>query len=278
MTNESKSTTAATNDKLKLLLAEDTPAIRALLLEVLESPQIEVVIAADGAEAFNLFCHNRFDVVVTDIRMPVLNGRLATRFMRIFEENNPDLDPTPIIAISANASEADREKCFAAGANAFVSKPIDLSNLVKTIEHFTHLRIDDTTPSDTESSSLVPHRATPFPADPCFDRGAALARLAGDQSLLNQMIQIYQTDHEEIIDKLGASIDQADMKSAARHAHSLKGLSATIGGVEVVKITEELAIAIKNNLLNESKSAFDRVRSANSKLLEQLELTEHQGG
>ena len=200
-----------------------------------------------------------------------MNGRLATRFMRIFEQNHPEIEPTPIIAISANATDADREKCFAAGVDAFISKPIDLANLLETIENLTQLAVGNVASSKIKYKDAARSFRSATPAEEAsFDRKGALSRLAGDESLLDQMIHIYQSDHHDLIDNVRLAVDQDDLQLAARHAHSLKGLAATIGGNEVVSAVKIFESALKSKSLLAAQTALELIQLANSKLLDHM--------
>jgi len=119
--------------KLRVLAAEDNPTNQLLLAAILEPLGVELTLAADGAEALETFAGERFDVVLMDVQMPVMNGVDAAQAMRALEVRN-GLAPTPILAVSANVMRHQIEEYLAAGMNGFVAKPIEMTALVAALD------------------------------------------------------------------------------------------------------------------------------------------------
>jgi signal transduction histidine kinase/CheY-like chemotaxis protein len=118
---------------LRVLAADDNPTNQMLLTAMLEPLGAELVLAADGAEALAAFAGGRFDVVLMDVQMPVMNGVDAAQAMRALEARR-GLKPTPIVAVSANVMSHQVEEYLAAGMNGFVAKPIEMAALIAAIE------------------------------------------------------------------------------------------------------------------------------------------------
>ncbi len=114
--------------QLRLLLAEDNPVNQLLATRVLERQGHQVVVVVNGREAVEAAAHDRFDAVLMDVQMPVLDGLAATRQIRRREEHTGA--HVPIVALTANAMDEDRGICTAAGMDAFLSKPIRASQLL----------------------------------------------------------------------------------------------------------------------------------------------------
>ncbi len=89
-----------------------------------------VQIANNGLEALEVFKKQKFDVILMDIMMPVMDGLEATVKIREYEESNNITEKTPIIAVTANTMDNDREKCLSYGMNEFMAKPFDAQKLV----------------------------------------------------------------------------------------------------------------------------------------------------
>jgi two-component system, sensor histidine kinase and response regulator len=119
--------------KRRLLVAEDNAANQRLILAVLENAGYSVDIAADGVAAVNAVRKRPYDLILMDIRMPVMGGIEATRCIRAM---NTPMARCPILALTANAMTGDREDCLAAGMNDYISKPIDLKGLVAKIKSY----------------------------------------------------------------------------------------------------------------------------------------------
>lgn len=118
---------------LRVLLAEDHPTNQRVVQLILATQQAEVVTVADGAQALEAFGLERFDVVLMDMQMPVMDGLSATRALRALEART-GAEPTPIIMLSANAMTAHRIQAHEAGADLHLPKPITAATLLAGIE------------------------------------------------------------------------------------------------------------------------------------------------
>jgi two-component system sensor histidine kinase/response regulator len=118
--------------KLQILLAEDNIVNQQLALRLLEKRGHTVTMAADGGEALSLLKKSPFDLVLMDVQMPVMDGFQATEAIRQGEKNTGG--HIPIIAMTAHAMEGDRERCLAAGMDAYISKPINGNELIAMAE------------------------------------------------------------------------------------------------------------------------------------------------
>lgn len=120
---------------LNVLLVEDNKVNQRLGQRMLEKRGHQVTIAGDGRQAIDACRKTEFDVVLMDVEMPELNGLDATRLIRKGE--CPGGQTLPIVGLTASAMVEDREACFAAGMNAYLTKPVDMKQLFRTIESFT---------------------------------------------------------------------------------------------------------------------------------------------
>jgi CheY-like chemotaxis protein len=114
----------------KILIAEDDPASRELLWELLVGRAYRVVQACDGREALQKIEQERPDLVVLDVQMPGLDGLAVLRQLR----EDPRFSALPVVALSAYAMRGDRERGLAAGFDAYLTKPIDAAALTAQIE------------------------------------------------------------------------------------------------------------------------------------------------
>jgi signal transduction histidine kinase/CheY-like chemotaxis protein len=113
----------------RVLLVEDNPINQELALDVLGRAGIAVTVAGNGQEALDVLARERFDGVLMDCQMPVMDGYAATRALR----QRPELRDLPVIAMTANAMVGDRDKVLAAGMNDHIAKPINLDELFATL-------------------------------------------------------------------------------------------------------------------------------------------------
>jgi len=118
---------------LRLLAAEDNATNQLLLGAMLQPLGVDLTLAMDGAQALEAFAGDRFDLVLMDVQMPVMNGVDAAAAIRALEAKRGQA-PTPILAVSANVMRHQIEEYLAAGMNGFVAKPIEMTALVAAIE------------------------------------------------------------------------------------------------------------------------------------------------
>ncbi|WP_163715406.1 response regulator [Mangrovibacterium lignilyticum] len=127
------------NEKLSILLVEDNVLNQRIVTFSLKKYNHTVEIANNGLEALEVFKTQKFDVILMDIMMPVMDGLEATLKIREYEDTNNIADKTPIIAVTANTMDNDREKCLSYGMNEFMAKPFDVEKLAHI---FSELRIN----------------------------------------------------------------------------------------------------------------------------------------
>jgi PAS domain S-box-containing protein len=122
----------ANSARLRILLAEDTPANQKLATYILRDRGHLVEIAEDGGQAIDLSGQNRYDVILMDVEMPGLNGLEAAAAIRKREAGHRHV---PIIAMTANAMKDDRDRCLAAGMDGYLAKPIDRREMIALVEY-----------------------------------------------------------------------------------------------------------------------------------------------
>jgi signal transduction histidine kinase/CheY-like chemotaxis protein len=122
----------------RILLVEDVEINREIVNALLEPTHIQIDNAENGLNALNLYCKqpDRYEMIFMDIQMPEMDGYEATRSIRRFEKENDVLISVPIIAMTANVFREDIEKCFAAGMNGHVSKPVDFADVLSKLRAF----------------------------------------------------------------------------------------------------------------------------------------------
>jgi CheY-like chemotaxis protein len=116
-------------ERLNILLVEDNLLNQRIVTFSLKRYNHDVVIANNGVEAIEQFCKRKFDVILMDIMMPIMDGLEATLKIRELEKSNISEKRTPIIAFTANTMDNDREKCISFGMDDFMTKPFDIEKL-----------------------------------------------------------------------------------------------------------------------------------------------------
>jgi PAS domain S-box-containing protein len=238
---------------LRILLAEDNAVNQRVALLLLEKLGYRADVAADGLEALQALERQSYDVVLMDVQMPEMDGLEATR--RILERWRGSDRPT-IIAMTAGATEADREACLAAGMNDYVSKPIRQEELAAALA-----------------------RATPVGSGPTGGEGGPavidhddldqLRRTVGGQEALEEVMTTFLEDTERILGELRADAAAGRAAEVRRHAHSLKSTAASFGASDLSDLCrrlEELGQADRLDgapaLVEDIAEEFARVRIA----------------
>ena len=232
-----------------LLLAEDNEINQQVAMEILEGAGLRVTVAANGREAVDKIRAERFDAVLMDIQMPVMDGFQATREIR-------NLDPPrdlPIIAMTASAMTQDREAAMAAGMNDHVSKPIDIgelfSALVKWIDAAAiQPRVEEVSPP----AAPEPAVAIQIPALDGIDTENGLQRVGGNQSLYQKILLKFYEEYPQVTSEITAALAEDGRESAQRLAHTVKGVAGNIGAGDLQKTAGLLEAAIKEGNLDQA--------------------------
>jgi CheY-like chemotaxis protein len=191
---------------LRILLAEDSPDNSTITIAYLEDTPYRVEVAETGAIACRMFEAGRYDLVLMDRQMPVMDGLTATRTIRAWEQAN-DRSPTPIIALTASALKGDREKCLAAGCTAFLTKPIKQEVLLQAIKDHSMVA----PPSLEEESSRKD-----------------TVHLSLNQKLAARAPTYLQSCRQSVIEILDA-LDRVDFETVTILGHNMRGSGGAYG-------------------------------------------------
>ncbi|MDP3520017.1 MAG: PAS-domain containing protein [Hydrogenophaga sp.] len=208
---------------LRLLLAEDNALNQQVARELLESEGALVTVVDNGEQAVQAVAQPgaTWDAVLMDLQMPVMDGLTATRQIR----SGLLRDALPIVAMTANATAADRQACLEAGMNEHVGKPFVLDQLVAVLLSVTGSGGVGTAAASAPAAMApsAPLAATGIAAD------AAIARLGGRADIYRRMLQGFVSDSAAGMAALQDAVLAADEAALRRQLHTLKGLAATLG-------------------------------------------------
>jgi signal transduction histidine kinase/CheY-like chemotaxis protein/HPt (histidine-containing phosphotransfer) domain-containing protein len=199
----------------QVLVVDDNRVNQQLASAMLTRLGLACACTDNGAEALRRLASAEFSLVLMDMEMPEMDGLTATRALRAREAElgKPRL---PVVAMTANALQEDRERCFAAGMDGYIAKPVSLTALRDELRR---LFAGKATP---ESVSAIEMGAD----EPVFDRAAAIDML-GDEALFGQLAEMFVTDVPGYLHELDAALAATESARLARAAHTLKGLFAT---------------------------------------------------
>ena len=234
---------------LRLLVAEDNRVNQALMVHLLQKQGHEVVLAANGLEALTAWQRQPFDAILMDVQMPELDGLQTTLRIRAGEKTAGRR--TPIIALTAHAMTGDRERCLAAGMDAYLPKPVDVRQLAETL------------------TELAGKSATVLPAtDMAFDRSAALVHVNGDEGLLAQVAGLFLAELPGWLAELRRA--SGDGKRSQRMAHTIKGALVHLGAPQAQAAANRLEEAGRACDRDGSVAALAELETALDQLLPQL--------
>lgn len=216
----------------RILLADDAAATRQLILTVLQNHGWPTDVAVNGQQAVDLFRQRPYDVVLTDMRMPVLDGVGLAKAIRAFEAEQARKPRALIIAVSGDAASDVDQPSEPVGIDCWIQKPIDLRALIATIDQ--HFR-GGASPATTAPS---PPPAADGP--PVLDLPQALERLRGDKELLRQLAECFVEDQAELLAEIDSGVARGDVELVQRSAHTLKGASSNFGARRVVALAVEV--------------------------------------
>jgi CheY-like chemotaxis protein/HPt (histidine-containing phosphotransfer) domain-containing protein len=224
---------------LTILLAEDSAVNRLLAERLLEKHGHTVLVAANGLEAVAIYGRERqrVDAILMDIQMPEMDGLAAIRAIRTAEKETQT--HMPIIAVTAHAMKGDREKCLSAGADDYITKPLNTRDLIAALERVCNRK------GSTVGTKLTLTRTAQHPGERIFSRSidwtAALEHMDGDRELLDEVARLFAGEWPKTKAELDIALDCADLKRSERLAHGLKGAAANVGA----KVLSEAAFTLE---------------------------------
>jgi CheY-like chemotaxis protein len=202
---------------LPLLLVEDNIVNQRLALRMLRKRGYAVVVANNGQEALAALAREKFALILMDVQMPVMDGFAVTAVIRQQEQSTGG--HIPIVALTAHAMNGDRERCLAAGMDAYLSKPFQAQQLCQVIESLVP-SLPPSTQTEANDESLP---------EAVFDQRAVLERVEGDVELLREIVGLFFKETPELLSTIRESIARRDSIALEHAAHSLKGTVSSFG-------------------------------------------------
>ena len=230
----------------RILLAEDNPTSQAVALAQLSKLGFEADAVSTGAEVMDALASRKYDLVLMDCDMPVMNGYEATE--RIRSSGRVDL---PVVALTADAMLGDRERCIRGGMDDYLAKPVQLQQLLDVLLKWLG-------PAASEESGIENPAATAGETQPVFDEGSLLGRLMEDRGLAGKVIQGFLDDCPRQLAMLRERLEEADKEGTRRQAHRLKGAAASIEAGRLRAVALEMEQAAGSGALEEVRGLLPR--------------------
>jgi PAS domain S-box-containing protein len=223
-----------------ILLAEDNIPNQKVAQAILKNLGFSADIANNGKEAVEALRKTPYDLVLMDMHMPKLDGIDAARLIR--DPDSGVLNPqVPIVAMTANASTEDRERCFDAGMNDYISKPVNPDKLLAAIcrQLKPESEIKNETPEQISGSAFL--------ISNIFDYQDVLDRVGGDEELLNRLLKDFPKYLSEEIEKLKTALDEDHAEDIRLHAHTIKGMCANFSAYRLKDVAYHIETAGREN-------------------------------
>jgi signal transduction histidine kinase/DNA-binding response OmpR family regulator/HPt (histidine-containing phosphotransfer) domain-containing protein len=234
---------------LRLLLVEDNPTNQQVACELLAYEGAQVDVAGGGQDAVEqvMAAQELPHAILMDIQMPDMDGYAATRMILDGLREQGRAAP-PIIAMTANAMQSDRDTALAAGMADHVGKPFDLSVLVQII--LRHAALDGTAPAAPAPAAPVPVQAeAPAPAGPdgsvTLNSEAALRQLGGLLPVYQIALRRFGEEIESLQGQLRAALDAGNALAARAPLHVLTGLAGTVGAEHLAQLAGDAELAMR---------------------------------
>jgi len=222
-----------TEVQARILVAEDRATNAEVAMAQLHKLGYQAGLARNGAEAVKAAQQGGYDLVLMDCEMPEMDGFEATRCIRESVDRR-----IPIIALTANAMQGDRQRALDAGMNDHLAKPVDLQNLADVLAKW----LTGQGGNDSETNSAAPSAEE---AVAIFDEEAFLKRLMGDRQLAGVVLRAFLDDIPSQLKQLGARLGHADAPGASSQIHALKGAAATVGAASLSAAAMNMLVAGK---------------------------------
>ncbi|MFT5487376.1 MAG: signal transduction histidine kinase/CheY-like chemotaxis protein [Alphaproteobacteria bacterium] len=223
-----------------LLLVEDDRINELVATRMLSRAGLSVEVARDGAAALDMAALGDYDLILMDVQLPDMDGFEVTRQIREADEGRPGI---PILAMTANPMDDNRQACLAAGMDGFIAKPVDRALMIETIDE--HLRLTGRAAKsakpwrggDSEDTSATSEAVFA----PVIDREIFL-QFASDvgPEHRDMLVEEFAVETVDKIETIGAAVRSQDFAGAQRLAHSLKSGAGTFGAIALQKCAESL--------------------------------------
>jgi CheY-like chemotaxis protein/HPt (histidine-containing phosphotransfer) domain-containing protein len=242
----------------RVLLVEDNVFNQELAVDLLRRAGVAVSVAGDGQQALDVLARERFDAVLMDCQMPVMDGYAATRALRL----QPALRTLPVIAMTANAMVGDREAVLAAGMNDHIAKPIVIDEMFATLAKWVKPTRSAPAGGDRPGSDAV-H------APSGIDTRCGLDNVGGDDALYRRMLKLFLQGETDFVQRFHAARAAGDAETAMRAVHDLKGEAGTLG----MHGLQQAATALERACLDGARDSDidDRVREVSRRLSEVID-------
>ncbi|MCC6141069.1 MAG: response regulator [Nitrospira sp.] len=253
----------------RVLVVEDNSVNQKLAVRMLEKLGYRPDLVENGQEALAALDAGTYDAVLMDCQMPIMDGFEATAAIRRQEAAGKcyvGAGHLPIIAVTANAMQGDRERCLAAGMDAYLAKPIKLEDLKTTLARWIASPVSEDT-----STSAVKNSSPPSEEPATFNPVQMLQNIGGDHDLLIQLIDLFIERQAEMMSQIRQAVSLGDIVTVERAAHTLKGTAGNLCAPEVALVAGQLEAIGRLGTLRDAPAIYARLEMEILRLCRALE-------
>ena len=247
----------------RVLVAEDNLVNQEVVARMLESLGCQVEVAEDGSQALEKLESGGYDLVLMDCQMPVIDGYEATALMRQLERDGKLRCP-PVVALTANALEGDRERCLAAGMDDYLAKPFSRATLAATLARWLGPERPAAAAGTTQGEESALETVTLDPRALDVLRGI---QTEGGPDLAVRLTQLFLEEADRQLARAESAAARLDVAELGRLAHTLKSSSASVGAMRLSYLCRELEAGLATETGRDMardaralRDEFDRVR------------------
>jgi CheY-like chemotaxis protein/HPt (histidine-containing phosphotransfer) domain-containing protein len=222
-------TAQAETEGTLVLLVDDHPVNRMLLLRQVRTLGYAAQTADDGVQALELWKSGRFGLVITDCHMPRMDGYELARSIRALE-SDAGRERVPIVACTANALLGEAEACLAAGMDDFLVKPVELAQLTEKLDRWLPLpKVHSLPAAATAAAAAAGSSPQASPSTSPIDQALLTATCGGDASMVGEVLAAFQRTCEDDSAGLGHAVAAGDLAQVTQFSHRMAGAGKMIG-------------------------------------------------
>lgn len=248
---------------MRILLAEDSRTSQQLAMLILEDEGHSVEVADNGLVAVEKFASSSFDLILMDVQMPEMDGLEATTRIREHEQSTDSR--TLIIAMTADESPGDRDRCLESGMDDYISKPLDMNELAEALARA------KSNGSNNDKQSVSNQREASS-SEPMIDWVSALEFVSGHQSILDTVVEAAIEEGPILLDQLRQAIESSDFDVIHRTAHTIKGAYRTFNPVPLIEVAEQIESLARSESLDQIAPLFSKLEPLLDLTLQELQV------
>ncbi|HDS30534.1 MAG TPA: response regulator [Firmicutes bacterium] len=231
---------------IRILLAEDNPVNRKVGEAMIKRLGFDCDLACDGKEALDTLAVRKYDLIFMDLQMPVMDGFETVKIIR----ENPDTESTPVIAMTAHAMDADKERCLMAGMDDFLTKPITVKELSAMIAKWANGRNAEVTDMDSHPDY-----------DDILNVEKSLGQVGGDWDLFVEILDLFMDETNHRLEEITEAKAKHDKTAMEISVHTLKGAAGNIMAERLRVAAFELEKTIKAENFDNIEPLIEKIKA-----------------